>query len=559
MADSYWIDVHQGNRMAAGKHNKLGADDYQIAEGVGGHGGSGRSGYHRGGSRWQTPLFYVIDNAPVGVVVTADDQDVPDEVTGTGGDRLSSGESMRAQNGTGKGFSPPLLSRNNRARLFLQADSNLVLYDGPPEKGRWLWTSGPSAGCNTLTMQTDGNLVLSNAASGQPGWNSGTPGHPGGYLVIGDDGQMALYDAQGAYWAAGTNGFKRSSGTPWYRGKTSGVLNDAIHVFNEAASYAGKAVGSIPGVGPLAAAAATLNPIAAIGGLVTSVASGERLDHAFLDAAKSQIASAREVAPYVQTVMAVVPGVGTGVAAAIAAGTALAEGRTITDAVISGIRGALPGGALSQAAFDGISALAHGQSLTSAAIGVAMSHLPASAQAALKSIAGKANRAQVIQAVRNALPLEQRKAADIAVATAVARNVQSATVNAVTKPAVVANFAAHGTKVIKAVPRFAQIATHLTPEERKGFDAAMGLLGHRGVNAQTLVAMRARMPKAQQLGFDRACKVYSDHFTPHHPSLVHRGLVLRGNWVPARSGEKNALVGRLIQSGKVTHGIYKRV
>lgn len=563
MADSYWIDVYQGSNTSAGRKQrsggKLGADDYAIGEGVGGHGGSGRSGYHHRGSRWQTPLFYVIDNTPVGVTVTADNQDIPDEVTGTGSDRLLPGESMRAQNGTGAGFAPPLLSSNKRARLFLQADSNLVLYDGPPENRHPLWATGVAPSCNTLTMQKDGNLVLLNSTTGHVGWSSNTAGHPGGYLRIQDDGNIALYDSQGAYWAIGTNGFRRATGTPWYRGKKKGgFLSDAVHVFNSAASFAGHAIGSLPVVGPLAAATAKLNPIVAIGGLASSVASGERLDHAFLNTAKSQIAAAREIAPYAQMVTSLVPGVGTGVAAAIAAGTALSEGRTITDAALEAIKGAIPGGPMAKTAFNVGDLLAHGDKLNPTVIANALSQLPPEAQAALKAVTmGKADsKTRAIQAVRAALPQNVRHAVDIGIATGVARNIQSATVNAVKKSLPV--FAAHGAIVTKAVPHFAELAKHQLGEQRKGYDIAMGLLGHRGISAQALASARDQLSSVQKEGFDRAVKAYADHFTPNHPSLVHRGLVLRGNWVPARSGEKNAVVGRLIQSGKVTHGVFKR-
>jgi len=83
-----------------------------------------------------------------------------------------------------------------------------------------------------------------------------------------------------------------------------------------------------------------------------------------------------------QTVASFVPGVGTGVAAALGAANALASGRPITDALIEAARSAIPGGALAQAAFDVGVNLAKGRSLSEAALAAARNRLPAGAGAA---------------------------------------------------------------------------------------------------------------------------------------------------------------------------------
>src|SRR6185295_9124235 len=218
------------------------------------------------------------------------------------------------------------------------------------------------------------------------------------------------------------------------------VAGDAIHVMNKAAKNAGKAVGKLPVVGkPLKAAAnLAISPLKAAGGFVSKVASGERIDRAFLSSAKGQIAAIKEVAPYVKFVASYVPGVGTGVAAAIAAGTALADGRTITDAVLEGARGAVPGGALGKTAFDSVLAISKGNSISSVAMQAALKNLPAGVQQAANTAIAAANgknvREAVLQAVRAQLPADAKKAVEIGTALGVARNIQSHVINAMTPP-----------------------------------------------------------------------------------------------------------------------------
>ena len=88
-----------------------------------------------------------------------------------------------------------------------------------------------------------------------------------------------------------------------------------------------------------------------------------------VDAVRDQLKLAEMVAPFV-------PGIGTGVAAALGAANALASGRPITEAVLAAARGALPGGAIAQAAFDTALSLAKGKSLSEAVLSAARDRLP---------------------------------------------------------------------------------------------------------------------------------------------------------------------------------------
>ena len=106
------------------------------------------------------------------------------------------------------------------------------------------------------------------------------------------------------------------------------------------------------------------------------VARGENILKAARRAGQAGIADARESLRFAAMVAPFVPGIGTGVAAALAAANALASGERITDALIAAARNAVPGGALAQTAFDMATNLAKGKKLSEAALEAARSRLP---------------------------------------------------------------------------------------------------------------------------------------------------------------------------------------
>lgn len=111
--------------------------------------------------------------------------------------------------------------------------------------------------------------------------------------------------------------------------------------------------------------------------IMSNIVSGERLDHVALGALKDQLKTVKEAAPYAQTIVSLVPGVGTGVAAAIGAGAALAEGQNITEAIKAGVLGALPGGPLAAAAFNTALKVASGKNVAISALESARGLIPA--------------------------------------------------------------------------------------------------------------------------------------------------------------------------------------
>lgn len=109
---------------------------------------------------------------------------------------------------------------------------------------------------------------------------------------------------------------------------------------------------------------------------------GRNIGKAFRSLAKSGISDIRERMRHAQIAASFVPGIGTGVAAAMGAANALAAGRPISDAVIEAARSAIPGGPLAQAAFDVGINLAKGRSLSQAALNAARNRLPPAGRAA---------------------------------------------------------------------------------------------------------------------------------------------------------------------------------
>lgn len=134
----------------------------------------------------------------------------------------------------------------------------------------------------------------------------------------------------------------------------------------------------------------------------------------------------RESVRFAAMVAPFVPGIGTGVAAALGAVDALASGKPITDAVIAAARNAIPGGAVAHAAFDFAAGLARGKGLSKAALEAARARLPGgrAAQAAfdagLALARGKSVQDAAFAAAGRALPPSPYAANGVAFARAVA-------------------------------------------------------------------------------------------------------------------------------------------
>lgn len=109
---------------------------------------------------------------------------------------LASGASLRQG-------SPPIVSNNGT--YILKVSNGLVFLDNHVT-GQRLWVKGQLLQPNAaLTMQADGNLVFSEGNPSIVVWSSGTSGYPGAYAVLGDNGNLVIYDVNNEpIWSLGT-------------------------------------------------------------------------------------------------------------------------------------------------------------------------------------------------------------------------------------------------------------------------------------------------------------------------------------------------------------------
>jgi hypothetical protein len=107
-----------------------------------------------------------------------------------------------------------------------------------------------------------------------------------------------------------------------------------------------------------------------------ATARGENIVKAAQKAAQAGIGDVRKSLQFAAMVAPFIPGIGTGVAAALGAANALASGQPITEALIAAARTALPGGAIAQVAFDTAMNLAKGKNVGEALLNSTRSMLP---------------------------------------------------------------------------------------------------------------------------------------------------------------------------------------
>jgi V8-like Glu-specific endopeptidase/GH25 family lysozyme M1 (1,4-beta-N-acetylmuramidase) len=107
-----------------------------------------------------------------------------------------------------------------------------------------------------------------------------------------------------------------------------------------------------------------------------ATARGENVLKAAQQATQAGIGDLRQSLQFGAMVAPFVPGLGTGVAAALGAANALAAGQPITEALISAARSAIPGGAIAQMAFDTAMSVARGKNLSDALLNSARAQLP---------------------------------------------------------------------------------------------------------------------------------------------------------------------------------------
>lgn len=176
-----------------------------------------------------------------------------------------------------------------------------------------------------------------------------------------------LERSKGQRWSEGqspADTFKGAANFVENTVKTAGKeVGHVVKSIQNAIGDVSKEVGKIPVVGGLLQGVFDLTYHAIMWPAELAIAiviDGKRIDQAVLDDIKKQVQSVKEVAPYAQMVISVVPGIGPGVSAALSAGLALAEGQPIEEVLKAGLIGAIPGGPLVKAAVTmGVETIQH--------------------------------------------------------------------------------------------------------------------------------------------------------------------------------------------------------
>jgi hypothetical protein len=275
---------------------------------------------------------------------------------------------------------------------------------------------------------------------------------------------------------------------------------------------------------------------------IDSVLSGQRIDKAILGELSRQIQVIREVGPLASSIVSMVPGVGTGVAAGIGAASALINGQPIDQALVSAVRSALPGGALAQAAFDVAKTGIQGGNVLKATLNsipsLMLKQLP-SLPSQLKILQDASAGLKVPQAVVNKalsyVPEQARKAFTIGIALGQAQKVQKQTnsvikkavppvkspakiaapvVKAVAKSAVptppkvdlFSKYIAAGKQFIAKSPGYGEGLKALkTLNAKLGYWYGLGVMSQSGMNRIYLQTFRNNLPlEEQRNGFDIA-------------------------------------------------------
>lgn len=298
----------------------------------------------------------------------------------------------------------------------------------------------------------------------------------------------------------------------------------------------------VPVVGkPLnAVVGASLEPLK----VATAVASGRRIDRAVVDSFRRSVASAKTLAPYAQLVVSAVPGIGTGLSAAMAGGLVLAEGRSINDATVAAARAAVPGGPMAVAAFDAAVAIGSGRRVDDAAVDAAISAAapdPASrgrlkaalsvaggvaqgkpldqltrtaaihaldgeARNRIEAAAGKEAQERAYGELTQSLPSTVSRALVSGIALGYAKESQRDLHAAITSPTGRERLVAMGAETAAKSDVLRSAAKEVP--DRKAFDLGIGLMRCAGVTPPAVSYLRDTLSPRGKVSFDAALAVH---------------------------------------------------
>jgi hypothetical protein len=208
------------------------------------------------------------------------------------------------------------------------------------------------------------------------------------------------------------------------------AASKVVSAAKSAVKSVAKTISKIPVIGTIASATAALALLPA--SAASQLLQGKRIDRIAIGQLKSAVSNARTLAPYVQTVVSFVPGVGTGISAGLGGALALAQGQSITQAVEAAVKSAIPGGPAAQAAFSVASGVMQGKPIDQIAInalpiGNTEKEMLRRGLSVAKDLAAGKRVDQVLldQALKQ-LPPQLQKAVQIGTAIGQAKNLQGA-------------------------------------------------------------------------------------------------------------------------------------
>jgi hypothetical protein len=289
---------------------------------------------------------------------------------------------------------------------------------------------------------------------------------------------------------------------------TRGLAKDAVRSAATVSRGVKNTVGKVPIIGKPLSSVYRLT-IGMPYEVADSVVSGERLDKVAIGTLKKSLQDVKDVAPYAQTVVSMVPGIGAGISAGIGAGLALASGQPITEALKAGVLAAVPGGALGKSVADVSFAVIQKKPLDAALMAAVplskdQKHALSVVLSGAKGIAeGKRIDKVALETAQKQLPPDVMKAAKIGVALSQGKNLQ-AVVKANVKPAILKDLEKKGRQIVSVNPVVrAGFASLKDPHQKAGFSVGSAISRFQ-VSPNDVVAIRAKLTPPQKKGFDMA-------------------------------------------------------
>jgi hypothetical protein len=334
------------------------------------------------------------------------------------------------------------------------------------------------------------------------------------------------------------------------------VTNIPVKGVTSVANLANK----IPLVGPVISNSlkAGIGPIT----LANSIASGTRIDRALKAQLDQQLALTTSALPIAQTIVSIVPGIGSPVlAGALGMANSLANGAPLDQAVIDGIKGSLPGGPIAKMAFDAtlsvvqgkridsalltsavnaipglppaaknamlgalplIQSIASGKPVTSDVLNLVRSQIPKGSQKAFDAAraAGNGEPMKMAELLQNQLPPAARKALTVGTAVAQAKKIQESVVG-VLKSGNLQSLVDTGQDLIKKSAVYNQAFAIVPAVQKRGFMLGAAIMQQSGIQPQYLQALRNRLTPEERKGYDMALALHVGSVTaPRAPKIL---------------------------------------